>query len=84
MSEKPEDLSEIGKSNQRDLSGNITTATVQTRGRIEFDEEWLDEVGVEIGDDVLIKHEGDQMKIMEASADNALIRLFAKVFNYGN
>jgi hypothetical protein len=50
--------------------GEIDLKQVQIQGRVDVNDNWLDELGLSEGDKVHLVFEGDSISIMKASLDN--------------
>jgi len=55
---------------EQDFEGNIEKFSVQTSSRIQLPEEWLESLGMEIGNGVAVVHEGDHIKVFSWDREN--------------
>lgn len=69
MADTPEFEDVTGDS---DPVGDTTTRKVQQLGRIDIPDDYLEQIGVEQGEKVMVACEEDQIRIVEASVDRLL------------
>lgn len=55
---------------EQDYEGEIEKLTVQTNSRVKLPEQWLDSLGLEIGDEIAVVHDGDHVKILKWTREN--------------
>jgi len=53
-----------------DIDGDVQSRTVQTEGRLNIPDEYLSFIDVEVGDEVFVGVDGNQIIIKEATMDS--------------
>lgn len=55
---------------EESMEGSIKTYTIQTGNRVKLPDDWVDDLGLEEGSEIILHHDGDSIKILENSVDN--------------
>lgn len=65
-----DELEDSSFGNVDDNDGGVASRKVQTSGRVNIPESYLEDIGVGVGDSVFVIQDGDSVTIMKASVEN--------------